>query len=248
MGGRRIGMTAIVVTGIVAPGAMLAGCATRPPPKPVALAETPVAALAVQPPAGASANLTIPVRRADGSYPTPNQGLSPAAAVWHLRVALNVAALGCRGQSEALIVSGYNQLLRVRRTTLATAERTLIAEHRGQAADADRSAYDSAMTRLYNYFAQPPAQAGFCAAAAPVIAEATIVPAATFGDFAVRAVAQLDQPFVDFYRAYDAYRTARAAPPAMPYARTNAAIAVVATTPTGRQPRLPIDPAVFKAP
>lgn len=238
---RRLAIVAIVATSTT-----LAGCATRQPPEPVALG--PMPAPDVRPPAGAAANLVIPVRRADGSYPTPNQDLTPSAAVWHLRVALNVAALGCRGGSEARIVSGYNQLLRLRRTALAAAERRLIAEYRGSSAGTDRSAYDSAMTRLYNYFAQPPAQAAFCAAAAPVVAEAMVVPAATFDQFAVRAVAQLDQPFTDFYRDYDAYRVARAAPRPTPYARAGAAIAVMATTPTGRAPRLSIDPAVFKGP
>lgn len=226
----------------------LAGCATRPPPKPVAVAPQPTQLAIVHPPAGAAPNLDIPDRRADGSYPTPNEGLTPAAAIWHLRVAMNVAALSCRGGSEALIVSGYNQLIKVRKTALAEAERTLIAQHRGTGPATDRSGYDSAMTRLYNYFAQPPAQADFCAAAAPLVAEATVTPAASFGAFAARAVAQLDRPFTDFYRAYDAYRDARLAQQTAVYVRARAPGIVRAAPPAQRAPQIAIDPAVFKGP
>ena len=237
----------VAVFVIATAAATLSGCATRQPPRPVAQAPS-APPMAVLPPAGAAANLVIPTRRADGSYPTPNQQLSAAAAVWHLRVALNVAALSCRGTSESLLVSGYNQLIRLRSATLATAERTLIAEYRGDGPVSDRSAYDAAMTRLYNYFAQPPVQASFCAAAAPLVAEATVVPAAAFDAFAVRAIGQLDQPFIDFYRAYDAYRDARFAQRTAAYPGRGAVIAIAAPASAGRVPRLGVDPAVFRIP
>lgn len=224
--------------------ALLAGCATRPQPVAV-LAPAPVYAPAILPPGGASANLAIPVRRPDGSYPTPNQGLSAAANIWHLRVALNVAALGCRGAAEPLLVSTYNQWIRSRSTTLAAAERALIGEYAG--ATGDRAAYDGAMTRLYNYFAQPPAQPAFCAAAARVSREIAAVRPEALADYAAGAVPLLDAPFTDFYRAYDAYRVARDNPQLAANAQARSAIAISATTPAGKPPRLSVDPAVFKA-
>ena len=54
-----------------------------------------------RPPAGAPATLVLPARLGDGSYATPNRALSPVAAVWHLRAALNVAALAC-GDGEVI--------------------------------------------------------------------------------------------------------------------------------------------------
>ncbi len=239
---RRLAGMAVAVM-----AAMLAGCASKKPATALtAFAPAPAYAPTLLPPGGASANLTIPQRRADGSYPTPNEGLSADAAVWHLRVAMNVAALGCRGASEHLLVSSYNQWIRSRKTTLAAAERRLIGEFHGS--DADRAAYDGAMTKLYNYFAQPPAQAGFCNAAARVASEIALVQPDAIADYAARAVPLLDAPFTDFYRAYDSWREARANPQFASYARTGASIGVAATTPTGKPPRIAINPSVFKTP
>ncbi len=238
---RLVGMT------VAALGVMLAGCATRQPPA-VATVASPVYAPGLTAPGGAAANLSIPLRRVDGSYPTPNESLSAAASIWHLRAALNVAALGCRGPFEQVLVSGYNQWIRSRAASLAAAERTLIAEYRGGGAAGEREAYDGAMTKLYNYFAQPPAHAGFCAAAAQVVSGIANVPASGLADFAARSVPLLDAPFVDFYRAYDVYREARDHPVTVPYARAGQSIAVMAATPTGKAPRIGIDPTVFKVP
>ena len=58
----------------------------------------------------------------DGRYATPNRNLSADGAVWHLRAALNVAALACRGPDEAAIVAGYNALLARQKTLLDGAQ------------------------------------------------------------------------------------------------------------------------------
>ena len=86
----------------------LAGCASKPAPLALQASAPPAPALGPmpQPPAGAYAGMTIPARLADGSYPTPNQHLGYAATLWHLRVALNVAALGCRGAGGDAITAG----------------------------------------------------------------------------------------------------------------------------------------------
>ncbi len=52
-------------------------------------------------PDGMAASFAPPSQDADG-YLTPNRGLAAAETAWHLRVALNVAALGCRGTGEAV--------------------------------------------------------------------------------------------------------------------------------------------------
>ncbi len=151
------------------------------------------------PPSDAAPGLAIPPRLGDGSYATPNRALSPAAAVWHLRAALNVAALGCDHPAHS--VSGaYNRLLKTQKRALAEAHLAARREH-GEVA-----AFDGAMTRLYNYFAQPPAQAAFCTEARAVLAEAATLPAGGLTGFAAEALARLDRPFAEFYAAYDRYR------------------------------------------
>ncbi|RYY47677.1 MAG: hypothetical protein EOP59_00705 [Sphingomonadales bacterium] len=185
----------------------LAACSSSPrlaaPTAPARIAApAPVALPMPTPPLGAAPNLSLPERLADGSYATPNRDLSEAAAVWHVRSALNVAVLTCA--QEPQLAAQYNRMLGAHRSALAKAHAGVSAEYRG-------AAFDTAMTRVYNYFAQPPVQRAFCPVAADVLAQAETVPAGDFGHFAETALAQLDAPFVDFYRAYDAYRTDLAA-------------------------------------
>lgn len=180
---------------------LLASCAKSPPPKPVAAtpAPTPGPTPIPQPPAGAAANLTLPAQRADGSYATPNRDLSSAATIWHVRVAFNVAALGCDDAGHR-VSAAYNRVLKAQKKTFAQAHRALASEYGGA------PAFDAAMTRLYNYFAQPPAQPGFCATARLLLDEAAAAMPAQFGAFAHKALPRLDKPFADFYAAYDGWR------------------------------------------
>jgi len=232
--------------------AMLGGCAGRqfqiaaaPSPAPTPLAPMP------QPPVGAFAGMSIPARLADGSYPTPNRNLGAAATVWHVRVALNVAALGCSGPEGQAITAGYNAMLTHDTAELARANAATIAAEGGQAA------YDEAMTRLYNYFAQPGAKAAFCAAAAVVANDLAEV--GSLGAAAGPALAALDRPFGDFYRAYDSYRVAladwqtdrldRAMRPLDERPRVVlAASAPAAVGPEPAAPRLSVDPSIFETP
>ncbi|MES2986510.1 MAG: hypothetical protein V4808_01265 [Pseudomonadota bacterium] len=148
-----------------------------------------------KPPASAATNLKLPELLADGSYATPNRNLSDAATIWHVRSALNVAVLGCpRGTALA---ADYNQLLRIHRDPLKRAHTSLSAESRD---------LDTAMTRVYNYFSQPPAQRDFCPVATALLSQSVTVQPADFASFARAALPQLDAPFIAFYRAYDAYR------------------------------------------
>jgi hypothetical protein len=228
----------------------LGGCATRAPelassPPPVVV--TPLAPMP-QPPVGTRDGMAVPARLADGSYATPNHGLSGNAAIWHLRVALNVAALGCRGAEGTAITSGYNAMLSRAKAELAVAGTAAIKAEGGQAG------YDETMTRLYNYFAQPGAQAAFCTAAATVTTDLATAPA--LGSAAAPALAALDQPFVDLYRSYDAYRTQLAAWQADRLQRASqpldmrprTALAPSAPAVIGATPHLTVDPTIFRQP
>jgi hypothetical protein len=209
----------------------LAGCSTRQPVEPA-----PVAALPPPAPVAAAPThnwLAVPPRLADGSYATPNRSVSAAGAIWHLRAGLNVAALGCRGLDEAALVAGYNRLLADHRAEFADAYRTLSREH------ADAAAFDTAMTRLYNYYALPPAQAGLCDAARAVLTELATLPAGSLASQAPAALQRLDAPFVALFQAQDQWATTRIA------ARAPVATAIRAVAPA---PRIAIDHAVLLQP
>ncbi|WP_066798318.1 hypothetical protein [Sphingomonas soli] len=160
------------------------------------VAQRPVARPMPVPPASAAPNLLLPARLPDGDYATPNRNLSEAATIWHVRSAFNVAVLTCT--SEPGLAPDYNQLLRLHREPLKRAHASLAAEQSG--------GFDATMTRVYNYFSQPPVQRDFCPAAKGLLAEALATPPAAFPAFAREALLRLDAPFIAFYRAYDAYR------------------------------------------
>ncbi|MDB5679913.1 hypothetical protein [Sphingomonas bacterium] len=209
-------------------------------PKPVAsVAPPPPVAVAIVPmPTGASPGMAVPAMLADGSYPTPNRNLSPAAATWHLRAALNVAALACRGPLGDAIAARYNTAIRAHAPVLAHAESRFAEEFRAVGGDW-RNRYDGEMTKLYNFFALAPVRADFCATADRVLDEMTSVAPAALPGFAQAHMAAIDRPFTDFYRAYDAWRNQR----------STATLAMAAATSTGpRVPYLKVDPAVFRLP
>lgn len=192
---------------------LLAGCAARPEPVAVApIAPPPLVAAAAMPvpPAGSSASLALPPRTADGGWATPNHGLTPAAAAWHLRAALNVAALGCRDAQEPQTVADYNALLAAKRAVLATADAAVRADYRARFGTGWQDAHDDAMTRVYNFWALPPVHAAFCAEARAVLAEAVAASPDTFAAMAPAALARVEAPFTAFFDGYGRYQVAMA--------------------------------------
>ena len=161
-----------------------------------------------QPPAGATASQPIPARDAHGRYQTPNLDLSGDETSWHVRAALNVAALGCRDVSERETIAAYNLMLARHRTALAAADAGVKAQYRQRYGASWETRHDRDMTRLYNFFAQPPAQSGFCQEARAALAEAVMVEPERFAAFAAQALPRLEAPFTDFYRDYEAWRVA----------------------------------------
>ena len=198
------------------------------------------------PPAGAVANLAIPARAEDGGYATINHAISAAEAAWHVRAGLNVAALGCRADEAAMAVR-YNALLMRHKASLAAAYAAMQARFRAAGGDW-QSAQDAYVTRLYNFFAQPSAKEAFCAAAAKVGTEAQAIAPTDFASQAPAALAVLEAPFTDFYRAYDAYRLdlaawqARQAPAQSAAPLETAMLAAPAASTAASSPRLTIEP------
>jgi hypothetical protein len=152
-----------------------------------------------------------PPRAADGGYQTINHGVDPRQAEWHVRAALNVAAIGCRSEADAGLVPAYNALLASQRSALAAADASVKASFRARLGASWQNAHDVYMTQLYNFFAQPAAKAAFCATADQIAPQAAAVPAGGFEAFAQTALPQLEAPFTATYRAVDDYRVALAA-------------------------------------
>jgi hypothetical protein len=161
-------------------------------------------------PALVPASFVAPGRDA-GGYRTPNRDLTPEETSWHVRVALNVAALGCRGADEAAITAGYNAVLGTQRAALAQAAAGTEQVYRARAGAEWQGRQDDDMTRLYNFWAQPPAQESFCAVAATLLREAADLPPDGFAAFAAAALPRLEAPFTRFYAAWDGYKDALAA-------------------------------------
>jgi len=149
-----------------------------------------------------------PVRSAVAPPPSPapavasrpsapiNANLSPSEALWHLRSALNVAALSCRTAKTSGVAPAYNRMLGRHKAALATANAAEMAPFRARYGAKWSGAYDVHATRLYNFFAMPTAQVQFCTAAGQVLAKAnSMTPEAIVG-YAPVALAQLEAPFL----------------------------------------------------
>lgn len=220
----------------------LAACATRPEPIALTTAPPPVPVAPVR--ALATLGMPVPARLPDGGYATPSHGLTGAAAVWHLRAALNVAALACRGPEQTGLIAGYNALLTARKVTLANAQTAYAAQYQRAGGDW-RDRYDDAMTRVYNFYSQAPARDGFCAAAQTVLADAATTPPESIEPFARDRLRVLEQPFIDLYRAHDASLPAPTQPVVIAAVERRTYVTVAPTRP---RPRLQLDPGVFVEP
>jgi len=184
----------------------IAGCSTQPTPPPRVVATLPP----VEPPPpvmppGGYPQIDTADQRPDGTYVTPNFDMSDAAAVWHLRGALNVAALGC-DRAGGGIADGYNAWLKDHRAALDRAQAGYLRDWELSGWGDWRDAYENQQTRLYNFYSQSPIRTAFCAAARVEVAKVGAVADADLPAFARAALKRLDQPFIDFYTQVDAWR------------------------------------------
>ena len=160
--------------------ALVAGC-SQPKPRPQAQAARPVAPPVITPqqPVALSA-----IHREAGEV----------ERVWHLRAALNVAALQCARSSNSPLVKDYNLILARHRVVLGQAYAAKQARFQQTSGKAWQKAMDRHMTQLYNHWAWPPAQERFCAAAADAARRAARVAPDGFAAYAPRGLAAVDQP------------------------------------------------------
>jgi hypothetical protein len=156
-------------------------------------------------PAGGYIGMKSPTKRANGTYFTPNLDNTDQAAVWHLRNALNVAALGC-DQAGGGVVEPYNAWIKTHAAVIDRYYQAYIREWQAPDWWDWQRVYDNNQTRIYNFYAQPAMRAAFCAVARVEIAQVGQVDDDDLPAFARAALLRLDRPFVEFYAAYDAWR------------------------------------------
>src|SRR3546814_10786520 len=82
-----------------------------------------------------------------------------------MKSGLNVAAIGCRGIEETTLVSAYNNIIKTHGKVIRSTEKSVIKELGKENKNNGIAPRDRLSTRLFNYFAQPPAQRSFCARA-----------------------------------------------------------------------------------
>lgn len=182
----------------------LAACATPvkqvPPTPPPAVVPT----VMPTPPRNSAPDMVPPDKDEAGKFITPNRDSQGDQALWHVRMGLNVAALGCpetNGQTRIL----YNQMLTVHGASLKRANDTLEVSYQQRYGSSAIRMREVLNTLVYNFFALPPAQKAFCQKA---VATMTIINGLTpeaLAAYAPKALDELEQPFRDFWAEYEDY-------------------------------------------
>ena len=187
----------------------LAGCApkvvTPPPPAPPKVVSIPPRPV---PPAGASANMTVPPLDTFGARRTINYRLTPAQTTWNLRSAFNVAALNCLDSKYEPIVVAYRSFLKANAKRLTATTQIIDREFRKKYGATYRVEQDAYMTQVYNYFALPPTLKNFCDASLVMSLESTKAVPAELDAFSARWLPHLESVFEQFFLSYEAYRLA----------------------------------------
>jgi hypothetical protein len=168
---------------------------------------------------GAPTNIVVPGMGLDGHRVTTNKGLNPDQIVWNLRSALNVAALNCVQPQHAEILAAYKVMLRTHARRLTAANRGVDTGFRARYGAGFVRQRESYLTKVYNFYAFPPALPKFCDAALLVVRDLAPVTSVQLHNFAALNMPKLDQVYEDFYRDYAQYQVdlaawnARYAPP-----------------------------------
>ncbi|QTD56795.1 hypothetical protein [Parasphingorhabdus cellanae] len=184
---------------------VLAACQTPPPP-PVAPVVVPqYTPRAPTTPFGASINTIVPQLRPDGLRQTINRDIGPLQTVWHVRAALNVAALSCTGPQYERIVSDYNAFIGNNKRFLRNANSAILRKFRRDIGNGYQQAHDRHQTRLYNYWSFSPLRRPFCDQAVQVSQRAIVTKPEDMEAFGAQALMELEKPFTDFYLAYEEY-------------------------------------------
>lgn len=183
----------------------LAACQAAPPaPAPAPVVQPQYTPRAPTPPFRASATTIVPPLRADGLRQTINRDIGPLQTLWHVRSALNVAALSCTGPLYDRITDDYNAFIKNNSSSLRRANNAIKAKFRRE--NSDRKAHDRHMTSLYNYWSFSPIRRPFCDQAVQVSQRAIVTKSKDLNAFAAEALPELEKPFNNFYLAFEEYQ------------------------------------------
>lgn len=212
----RAGKAPLTITTVAVSTALLAACATPtppplppppppPPPPPVEVERVPFRPL---PPGGAAYVMEIPQRDQLGQRQTVNRDLTNDEIVWHFRSAWNVAALNCTSSQYDPILAGYSAFISDHSRALRQVNNRIDAVYRREIGNRRQAirAREAEMTAVYNFFALPPARAGFCRAALDIANRAIVAPPEDGIAFAMANFAQIEAPFEQFFVEYERYQ------------------------------------------
>ena len=152
--------------------------------------------------------MEIPARDASGVRRTINTGLSDDESVWHFRSAWNVAALNCTAAQYQPILTAYSGYISDHARNLKRVNDRIEARYRRENGGrrAGIFAREEHMTAVYNYFALPPARAGFCRAALDISNRYLATPPSDPVAFATANFPVVQAPFEVFFNDYERYQ------------------------------------------
>lgn len=185
--------------------AVLAACSTpTPPPPPPTPPPVFVPTIRPMPPSNAAAGMSIPEKDQDGKYLTANRGVTSNTALWHIRMALNVAALNC-DKYGPVARNQYNQILALHKSMLNSANAAVDRNYSVAYGSSGMSSRERLNTVVYNFFALPPVIKNFCPVSLTVGAKILAMPSSQLLVSAPVLLAELEKPFQEFYAAYADY-------------------------------------------
>ncbi|QJB70478.1 hypothetical protein [Parasphingorhabdus halotolerans] len=184
---------------------VLAGCQVAAPPPPAVAPPIVYTPRAPTPPFNASSNTLIPPLRVDGMRQTINRDIGPLETLWHVRAALNVAALSCTGPAYARIVDDYNAFINKNEKFLRNANNSIISKYRREIGNDYKAEHDRHQTSLYNYWSFSPLRRPFCDQSVLISERAVATSTGDLETFGAQALAELERPFTEFYLAYEQY-------------------------------------------
>jgi hypothetical protein len=97
---------------------------------------------------------------------------SRAEDLWHLRSALNVAALICDAKVHSDLIPAYNRMLKTHKALLTAAVQTELDQFKKQDGKKWQAMYDTHMTKLYNSYSLTRQRDRFCTRSAEIAAKA----------------------------------------------------------------------------
>lgn len=185
--------------------AVLAACSTpKPPPPPPTPPPPVVPTIRPVPPGNAAEGMSLPTKDEEGDYLTPNRKVTSNTALWHVRMALNVAALNCERYGSTARTQ-YNQILTVHKVVLTDANAAVDRNYKVAYGRAGVGSREQLNTVVYNFFALPPVIKNFCPVATSVGAKILGMPSGALLANAPALLKELEKPYQEFYAAYADY-------------------------------------------